>query len=72
MAKETVTHEIKLDRSVKTILWALVVVLMLNAVPQGYFINEAMAEYLDGELTVNLQSSSQNPGYLDIRCSGCN
>ena len=70
MAKETVTHEIKLDRSVKTILWALVVVLMLNAVPQGYFINEAMAEYLNGELTVNLQS----PGYerLLINCEGCN
>ena len=70
MDKETVTHEIKLDRSVKTILWALVVVLMLNAVPQGYFINEAMAEYLNGELTVNLQS----PGYerLLINCEGCN
>ena len=68
MDKETVTHEIKLDRSVKTILWALVVVLMLNAVPQGYFINEAMADYLSGELTVNLKT----PGYFSISCSGCN
>ena len=68
MDKETVTHEIKLDRSVKTILWALVVVLMLNAFPQGYFINKAMAEYLEGELNVNLRT----PSGLGIRCSGCN
>ena len=69
MAKETVTHEIKLDRSVKTILWALVVVLMLNAFPQGYFINEAMAEILSGSIRVSLDT----PGYLDIKCyGGCN
>ena len=70
MDKETVTHEIKLDRSVKTILWALVVVLMLNAVPQGYFINEAMAEYLNGSITLDVRT----PGYdaLKIYCSGCN
>ena len=33
MTDKTVTHEIKLDKSLKTILWALVVGLMLNAIP---------------------------------------
>ena len=45
MDKETVTYEIKLDRSVKTILWALVVAVMLNVVLQGYFLNEAIGYY---------------------------
>ena len=71
MAKETVTHEIKLDRSVKTILWALVVVLMLNAVPQGYFINEAMAEILSGSITVKLENRSYGQRLM-IDCDGCN
>ena len=54
MTDKTVTHEIKLDKSLKTILWALVAGVMLNAIPQGTLIGEALAEHLSGTIDVNL------------------
>ena len=69
MTNKTVTHEIKLDKSLKTILWALVVGVMLNAIPQGSLIDDALAETLSGTLNVRLST----PGYVDIKChAGCN
>jgi len=69
MTNNTVTHEIKLDKSLKTILWALVVGVMLNAIPQGSLIGDALAESLSGGIEVSLRNSSD---YLRIDCSGCN
>ncbi|MDA9108907.1 hypothetical protein N9K05_00620 [Woeseiaceae bacterium] len=48
MTNKTVTHEIKLDKSLKTILWALVIGVMLNAIPQGTLIDDAVAD--DGHI----------------------
>ncbi len=54
MTNKTVTHEIKLDKSLKTILWALAIGVMLNAIPQGTLIEDALAERLSGGIDVTL------------------
>ena len=63
--KRPVIHEIKIERSLKAILWCLVVALMLNALPKGALIPEALAEQanLSGSVTI----THKFPGYLDIR-----
>ena len=68
MTDKTVTHEIKLDKSLKTILWALVVGLMLNAIPQGILLDDALAESLSGG-AINVRVS--DGGVWDIACIGC-
>ena len=40
MTDKTVTHEIKLDKSLKTILWALAIGVVLNAVPQQLLVDK--------------------------------
>jgi len=44
MTERKVVHQIKLDRSVKALLWGFVVAIALNAVPDGYLIEDAMAQ----------------------------
>jgi uncharacterized membrane protein len=44
MTEKKVVHQIKLDRSVKAILWGFVAAIALNAVPDGYLIEDAMAD----------------------------
>jgi len=44
MTERKVVHQIKLDRSVKAILWGFVAAIALNAVPDGFLIEDAMAQ----------------------------
>lgn len=44
MTERKVVHQIKLDRSVKALLWGFVVAIALNAVPDGFLIEDAMAQ----------------------------
>ena len=44
MTDKKVVHQIKLDRSVKALLWGFVVAIALNAVPDGFVIKDALAE----------------------------
>jgi hypothetical protein len=44
MTDKKVVHQIKLDRSVKALLWGFVAAIALNAVPDGYLIEDAMAQ----------------------------
>ena len=44
MTDKKVVHQIKLDRSVKALLWGFVVAIALNAVPDGFVIEDALAE----------------------------
>ena len=44
MTEKKVIHEIKLDKSIKAILWAFVLAIMLNAAPKGMLVEDAMAE----------------------------
>ena len=44
MTEKKVIHQIKLDRSVKALLWGFVIAIALNAVPKGFLIEDAMAE----------------------------
>ena len=56
MTETKVTHEIKLDRSVRAILWALAIGVILHALPLGMIESKAFAE-LSGnpKITVHLQ-----------------
>ena len=44
MTERKVVHQIKLDRSVKALLWGFVAAIALNAVPDGFLIEDAMAQ----------------------------
>ena len=44
MTDKKVVHQIKLDRSLKTLLWGFVAAIALNAVPDGFLIEDALAE----------------------------
>ena len=44
MTEKKVIHQIKLDRSVKALLWGFVIAIALNAVPKGFVIEDAMAQ----------------------------
>ena len=44
MTEKKIVHQIKLDRSVKVLLWGFVVAIALNAVPDGFLIEDAMAQ----------------------------
>ena len=52
MTDETVTHEIKLDKSLKTILWALAIGVVLNAIPQQLLVDKNL-----GYLRIQLENS---------------
>ena len=54
MTERKVVHQIKLDRSVKALLWGFVVAIALNAVPDGFLIEDAMAQLNHGA-TIYLQ-----------------
>tara|TARA_B100001059_G_scaffold181780_1_gene182815 strand:+ start:409 stop:663 length:255 start_codon:yes stop_codon:yes gene_type:complete len=74
MTDKTVTHEIKLDKSLKTILWALAIGVVLNAVPQQFLTGND-----PGEIDVLLKAQSYVPfrhnhtvsmdGDMDIKVS---
>ena len=44
MTEKKVIHQIKLDRSVKALLWGFVIAIALNAMPDGFLIEDAMAQ----------------------------
>ena len=44
MTEEKIVHQIKLDRSIKYLLWGFVIAIALNAVPDGFLIEDVMAE----------------------------
>ena len=44
MTEKKVIHQIKLDRSVKALLWGFVIAITLNAMPDGFLIEDALAE----------------------------
>jgi hypothetical protein len=52
--KRTVTHEIKLEKSVKFILLAFAIAIFANAFDVSSPIKDAMAESLRGTLSINL------------------
>ena len=60
MTEKKVMHEIKLDKSIKAILWGFVLAIMLNAAPKGFLVEDAMAE-LSSNPTIYLKVS----GYLN-------
>ena len=44
MTEKKVIHEIKMDKSIKAILWGFVLAIMLNAAPKGLLVEDAMAQ----------------------------
>ena len=57
MTEKKVTHEIKLDKSIKAILWGLVLAIMLNAaLPKGMLVEDVLAQLSDYD-RLNLQHS---------------
>jgi hypothetical protein len=77
MTEKKVVHQIKLDRSVKALLWGFVVAIALNAVPDGYLIEDAMAQATEWTIKnalndCNIQEFSRathGVGGFDFRCS---
>ena len=73
MTERKVVHQIKLDRSVKALLWGFVVAIALNAVPDGFLIEDAMAQA--GWPTSRFSGTSvglSRSGPLYIECvNGC-
>ena len=63
MTEKKVTHEIKIDRPVRVLLWGLVFVIGLNALPQASPLADALAELSSNPL-IQLHHS--------LTCSGCN
>ena len=60
-----VTHEIKLEKSVKIILGVLAIGILVNAFnPKDFGIKDALAELYGGE--------EYNPFHMKLDCSGCN
>ena len=64
MSKETITHEIKLQPALLVILGVMAFGILVIAFPNASPIQEAMAEYMNGSLSI------RHSGY--ITCSGCN
>ena len=73
MTERKVVHQIKLDRSVKALLWGFVAAIALNAVPDGFLIEDAMAQA--GWPTSRFSGTSvgiSRSGPLYIECvNGC-
>ncbi len=74
MTERKVVHQIKLDRSVKALLWGFVAAIALNAVPDGFVIEDAMAQagwptdrFSRG---APIGSTRQSPLYIDC-VAGC-
>ncbi|MDG2297829.1 MAG: hypothetical protein P8L75_06535 [Gammaproteobacteria bacterium] len=44
MTEKKVIHEIKMDKSIKAILWGFVLAIMLNAAPKGLLVEDALAD----------------------------
>ena len=65
MTETKVTHEIKLDRSVRAILWALAIGVILHALPLGMIESKAFAE-LEGNPTINLRLSETGAYNVDL------
>ena len=64
MTEKKVTHEIKLDKSIKAILWGLVIAIMLHAIPQSTIIENAMAELgSNPQITILLGETKELAGY---------
>ena len=58
MTEKKVMHEIKLDKSIKAILWGFVLAIMLNAAPKGMLVEDAMAELRSSDsLNVSLSGT---------------
>ncbi len=66
MTEKKVTHEIKLDKHVRILLWGFVLAIALNAMPKPFTIGDAIAELSGG-------SSITTPFYVEhnLRCTGC-
>ena len=65
MTDRKITHEVKLQKSVIVILAVLAIGVLANAFTPAFEIKDAMAEYLDGSLSLSILHSGS------IRCSGC-
>ena len=63
MTERKAVHQIKLDRSVKALLWGFVVAIALNAVPDGFLIEDAMAQ-------LRSYGTSGSPIHIDMTCRG--
>ena len=71
MTERKVVHQIKLDRSIKALLWGFVVAIALNAVPDGYLIEDAMAQAgWPTRPSSSVGSRSSNPLYIEC-VDGC-
>jgi len=72
MTDKKVVHQIKLDRSVKALLWGFVVAIALNAVPDGFVIEDAMAQsgWPTSAFGAPVGSRRSNPLYINC-VGGC-
>ena len=57
--KRTVTHEIKLEKSLKVILLVFAVAIFANAFQFSNPIKDAMAEMLSGSLSISIKHRGQ-------------
>jgi len=72
MTERKVVHQIKLDRSVKAILWGFVAAIALNAVPDGFLIEDAMAQSGWPSSNGGMPIGSRSYAPLFIECvDGC-
>ena len=72
MAEKKVVHQIKLDRSVKILLWGFVAAIALNAVPDGFLIEDAMAQAGWPASGIGTPVGSRRTSPLYINCvDGC-
>ena len=65
MTEKKVTHAIKLDKSIKAILWGFVLAIMLNALPKGSLVEDAVAQ-LASNPSITLTLQERFSGNLDI------
>jgi hypothetical protein len=66
MIEKNITHEIKLDRSIITLLWAFVIGLILNTIPSGTLLPKAYAELSSNpEITIILREGASSNVDLD-------
>jgi len=75
MNKRVIEHEVKLEKSVKIILAALAFGVLAHAFTPAFGIKDALAEAIEGTLSINLKGPVKINGKLDlggaVTCKGC-
>lgn len=75
MSKRVIEHEVKLETSVKIILAVLAFGVLAHAFTPAFGVKDALAEALEGKLSINLTGPVNIKGKLDlggtVTCKGC-